>query len=73
MVPTGTGEGLLLNLLVEVSDSPFFCSVAKTDDNAATAAARCDPWLDRDGFGAVVLLFKDGLNADDSAARADAL
>ncbi|CAL9044121.1 unnamed protein product, partial [Musa banksii] len=27
--------------------------VAKTDDNAATAAARCDPWLDRDGFGAV--------------------
>ncbi|THU65997.1 hypothetical protein C4D60_Mb05t09570 [Musa balbisiana] len=27
--------------------------LAKTDDNAATAAARCDPWLDHDGFGAV--------------------
>ena len=72
-VTCGPGEGLLLNLVVEVSDSPFFCSAVKTEDSAATAAARCDPRLGRDGLGAVVLVLEDGLNADDNAARADAL
>lgn len=58
---------------MEVSESPLFCSAVKTEDSAATAAARCDPWFDREGFGAVVLVPEDGLNADESAARADAL
>lgn len=58
---------------MRVSDSPFFCSAVKTEDKAATAAARCDPWPDRDDFDDVILEVEDGLNADDSAAKADAL
>lgn len=42
-------------------------------DSAATAAARCEPWLGREGLAVVAFWFDDGLNADESAARAEAL
>ena len=71
-VASGPGEGLLLNRAGEVSDL-FLCSPVRTEDSAATAAALCDPWPDRDGFGALILDVEDGLNAEDRAANADAL
>lgn len=69
---SGPGEGLLLNRAGEVSGL-LLCSAVRTVDSAATAAALCDPWLDRDGFGAPILVLEDGLNAEDRAASADAL
>ena len=69
----GPGEGLLLILAVEVSESALLCSAVKTEDSAATAAARCDPCLGPDGFGTKVLVLEVGLNAEDRAAKADAL
>lgn len=42
-------------------------------DSAATAAARCEPWLGRGGLDTVDFVFGEGLNADESAARAEAL
>lgn len=59
-------------LAVEISFSPFFDSPVKTDDRAAMAAALCDPFLGSGGFGAVIFVLEDGLNAVDNAAKADA-
>lgn len=54
------------------SASAFFCSAVRTEDRAATAAALCDAWPETDGFEDV-LPPEDGLNAEDKAAKAEAL
>lgn len=59
--------------MVESLGNCFFSAV-RTDDKAATAAARCDPWLVLPGFGIETGLgIDDELNAEFRAARADAL
>lgn len=53
----------------------FFCSAVRTLERAATAAALCDDlWVEEEGLGTAVLVPPvDGLNAEDKAAKADAL
>lgn len=61
--------GLLPDRGGETSGDFIALSTVRTDDNAATAAALCDP----DGFGGGVLAPEDELKAEDKAAKAEAL
>lgn len=62
----------MLKRVAADSDSAFFCSTVRTEDRAATAAVLCDLWPETVGFGDAVLT-PDGLNAEDKAAKAEAL
>lgn len=57
---------------VRSGDGCFFSAV-RTFERAATAVALCDPWPDADDLAVDVLEREDGLNAEDKAAKAEAL
>lgn len=64
--------GLPLVRVGEVSGDLFFSAV-RTCERAATAAALCDPWPEPEVFEAEALFPGDDLNAEDKAAKAEAL
>lgn len=65
--------GILLDWAGEELGEPFFSAV-RTEDKAATAAALCDPRLTPADFGEASRLGPgDELNAEFSAAKAEAL
>lgn len=70
--PEASREEPWLRRPLAASDCSLFCSAVKTVDNAATAAALCDPWANRAGLGGVVFSL-EGLNAEFRAANASAL
>lgn len=67
-----SAEGLPLVRVGEVSGDLFFSAV-RTCERAATAAALCDPWPELEVFVVEPLFPGDDLNAEDKAAKAEAL
>lgn len=72
-VPEVSREEPWLRRPLAASNCSLFCSAVRTVDSAATAAARCDPWVDRFGLEAATFSLEEGLNAEFKAANASAL